>query len=1135
MRFAKRSFYFIVTLFLMVASQSALAQGIRYFYDDLDRLTEVVDASGNVATYSYDAVGNLLSIARSTTSGGALAVFSFSPAQAGVGQAVTIQGQGFSTTPSADTVKFNGIPATVVSATTTTLVATVPAGATTGPISVTVGASTALGPSNFTVVVVLASITVTPASASIPAGTKQQFTATGNFSDGSTKNLTASVTWTSSSTAVATISNATGSQGLATTVVIGTTTITATLGAVAGSVTLTVTPPVLASIAVTPASPSFRPGLNVKFVATGTLTDGTTVVETTAVTWTSSNPAVATISNATGSQGLATTVAAGTTMITATLGTVVGSTTLTVPVLVSIAVTPANPSFASGLAVQAVATGTFADSETGDLTTAVTWSSSNPAVATISNASGSQGLVTTVAGGTTTIQATLGLVSGSTLFTVTGAPPPPPTFAPRFALVTSSGFGGAISSFAVDAATGLFRRTMGYVNVSGAAASAVDPLGQFAYFTGNVTGGFIGFSIDPKTAALTPIPGSPFPPFSMALDLPGSLTVDPTGKFVFVTGTQGLYAYTIGTGGALTEVTGSPFLTGANSSPSSVTVDPSGKFVYVANSAKNNLSAFSIDPISGALTPVSGSPFATGSAPVSVTIDPSGRFLYVADQTFSASNNVSAFAISSTSGALTPISGSPFTAGAFPLWVTVEPSGKFLYVLNIGSGGSSGPGNVSAFVIDGVSGALSPVPGSPFPVGTQLHSMTVDPSGKFLYVAGGTSFLLPCCVNDVTMYTIDPASGALTGLRTFRTRGNAASIAFTRSSTPLAFVPKFAYVANEGDNTISASSINPTTGLLTPVPSSPFAAGTGPLSVTSDPAGKFSYVANQVAGTISAYSIDPVTGAILQTTGSPFLAGSGPASVTVDPSGRFAYAANQVSNTVSAYSILSTSGALTPITGSPFALPLTSEKGPFSVTVEPRGLFAYIANQGSSDIANFLINSTTGGLSNGNSTLIYVPGGSGSAPVSVAVDPTGNFVYVANSGSNNVSAYSIADPAGGTLSLISGSPFPAGSNPSSLTVDPSGKFLYVANAGSNNVSAYSINPTTGVLAAVAGSPFAAGTKPSAVAVDFSGKFLYVTNSGDNTVSEFSINQSTGALSPVPASTAPTGANPQSIVTTGTIQ
>ena len=156
----------LIFLLLLGFVSSVWAQSnVQYVYDALGRLTQVIDPSGSVATYNYDAVGNLLSITRSTTSPSSLAIFSFSPAQGGVGQTVTIQGQNFSATPGSNTVKFNGTTATVTAATTSQLTTTVPTAATTGAISVTVGTSTATSSSNFTVLAVPVIASVTPTQA----------------------------------------------------------------------------------------------------------------------------------------------------------------------------------------------------------------------------------------------------------------------------------------------------------------------------------------------------------------------------------------------------------------------------------------------------------------------------------------------------------------------------------------------------------------------------------------------------------------------------------------------------------------------------------------------------------------------------------------------------------------------------------------------------------------------------------------------------------------------------------------------------------------------------------------------------------------------------------------------------------
>ena len=136
---------------LVVAAQQPV---INYVYDDLGRLIGVIDANGDSAVYHYDAVGNVTSIDRYTSS--QIAVIAVSPSHGPVGTTVTIRGSGFSTTPSSNTVSFNGTGATVSSATATQLVVTVPTGATTGAVGVTSPVGTASSGSPFVVTTNLA-------------------------------------------------------------------------------------------------------------------------------------------------------------------------------------------------------------------------------------------------------------------------------------------------------------------------------------------------------------------------------------------------------------------------------------------------------------------------------------------------------------------------------------------------------------------------------------------------------------------------------------------------------------------------------------------------------------------------------------------------------------------------------------------------------------------------------------------------------------------------------------------------------------------------------------------------------------------------------------------------------------------
>ena len=253
----------------------------------------------------------------------------------------------------------------------------------------------------------LTSINVTPANPSVPAGTTQPFTATGNYNNGTSQNLT-SATWTSSATSVATIN----SGGVATTLTAGQTTIAATSGSTTGSAVLTVTAPTLVSIVVAPVNPSITPGSMQQFTATGTYTNGTQSNITSSVSWSSSNLPVAAIT----SGGLASGLAPGSSTITATSGAASGMATLTVtPTVTSINVTPVNPSISAGSAQQLTATATFSDNSMQNVTNSAIWSTSNSATATV----GASGLTTGAAQGTATISATYGTVTGNDTVTVT--------------------------------------------------------------------------------------------------------------------------------------------------------------------------------------------------------------------------------------------------------------------------------------------------------------------------------------------------------------------------------------------------------------------------------------------------------------------------------------------------------------------------------------------------------------------------------------------------------------------------------------------------------------------------------------------------------------------------------------------
>ncbi len=206
---------------------------------------------------------------------------------------------------------------------------------------------------------------------------------------------------------------------------VGSTTITATVSGISGNTTLTVTAAELASIQVTPATPSIAKGVTQQFVATGTYTDATTQILTSTASWTSSSTSIATIETAGDSNpGLATGAGVGSATITATVSGISGNTTLTVTAatLVSIDVTPATPSIAKGVTQQFVATGTYTDASTQTLTSVASWTSSSTSVATIETSGDSNpGLATGAGVGSSTITATVSGISNTATLTVTAA------------------------------------------------------------------------------------------------------------------------------------------------------------------------------------------------------------------------------------------------------------------------------------------------------------------------------------------------------------------------------------------------------------------------------------------------------------------------------------------------------------------------------------------------------------------------------------------------------------------------------------------------------------------------------------------------------------------------------------------
>lgn len=165
---------------------------------------------------------------------------------------------------------------------------------------------------------------------------------------------------------------------------------------------------------------------------------------------------------------------------------------------------------------------------------------------------------------------------------------------------------------------------------------------------------------------------------------------------------------------------------------------------------------------------------------------------------------------------------------------------------------------------------------------------------------------------------------------------------YTPSSPPPPATARFMFVANLFSNDISTYSVDSQSGQLT-AKDTISAGGTHPRAIAAEPAGRFAYVGNLVSDDISVFTIDSNTGGLAMT-GSTVPAGGGPRSIVVGPAGTVLYSVNQDSDTVSMFVINPTTGAISSLGSVP------TDGAPVAIGFHPGGQFAYVANGFSNDL-----------------------------------------------------------------------------------------------------------------------------------------------------------------------------------------
>jgi 6-phosphogluconolactonase len=349
------------------------------------------------------------------------------------------------------------------------------------------------------------------------------------------------------------------------------------------------------------------------------------------------------------------------------------------------------------------------------------------------------------------------------------------------------------------------------------------------------------------------------------------------------------------------------------SSGSAPTNGPSGgtqsEVLYAASFTPNGggvggqILPMTLNTSSGALTPLTGV-LGPGN-PVTLVADPGRKFLYASDFN---SGMVFAYSIDAATGNLTPLSNSPystpFVGNGGPLGM--DPAGKFVFFV------ADPNGDIVTFVRNSSDGTLT-LSSAPVVQDTnQPIELVVDPTSKFLYTADHSD----PSGNEISVFSIDGSTGGLTPVPgspfTFQTNSGPWGMAISSTG-------KYLYTALSNASSVAALSVDSSTGTVTPLPNSPFSTNLIPEQLTLHPSGKFLYTGNVGLGSISAFSVDATSGALAPISGSPY-SSVGPIALALDPSGKFLFFSESFpSAQIVTWQIDQTSGALSPATSSSFS------------------------------------------------------------------------------------------------------------------------------------------------------------------------------------------------------------------------
>ena len=540
------------------------------------------------------------------------------------------------------------------------------------------------------------------------------------------------------------------------------------------------------------------------------------------------------------------------------------------------------------------------------------------------------------------------------------------------------------------------------------------------------------------------------------------------------------------------------------SGPEQLLLHPSGRWAFSPNSKTDNLTTWSVDPATGAMSVVDVDEL--GAGPHALLLHQNGHWLYSAD---AADDEIIGFEFDIETGQLEPIAVDVAT-GRRPLAMTFDRHGRYLYLANGGMPGGGHGSSVQAYEI-GADANLTPV-GAPFMLlGGKPASIVADPNLDAVYLALDS-------YDGLLSLRISQADGSLS-VGQFKNAGDGVAAIAAHPHRPQV------YTLASRDNKLRSFSVDPATLHLEATGALP--AGNQPIELVVEPEGRRLLSIARGSRELYTWQLDAQTLAPaaesrfkLRGTPSHLVAGTGDRPTVFEP--RFVHVAAEDSSEVSSFTIDDAQGSVA-LTG---VVHLPGQK-PCSVKLDPTLRMAFVAAEADGTIARYMVDPQSGALTAAGAALA-VDG----RVRDIALEISGRFLYAVSedptTGAGKLHAWSYDAATGACVQIGS---VLAGDRPTKVAVEPAGEHIYVVSQGAVGaqpaIAAFQADPRNGIPHA-AGLPQTLQAAPASIAFHPSGEWAYLPLPSSNTVAHYAIDRATGRLDLQPGLSSSVGDEPTAV-------